>query len=483
MRNYLQEMLYALTSAYSRKDYENVKVGKPPETNIGKLFALFAWGLGIVSKSADRVKEWDDIDHAQGAVLDRYGANVGVERGAANDAVYRIFIKTKMLTQLSGGNDDYLIAMVAELLDTDYENIWLEDVFPAKKQLHIKRGNISAERLELLNQIGYSVKRAMAAGVGLPYMIVTLDEVLGISRIGGKVTDIGKTPLPVTKDAFDFQALLHAGGQMAGDALTAMPLKSDTFLFNRKLRIGGKAGRNVKSPMPCKADSLAFDRTLRIGGRLAVMSTFMVPPAEIFVVYPRPLRMRENLGGAMAFTHRMNVPAEEYIFVYPNRLVSDGRVGGTFDFVAERPIPEKVDDISFAGGVHVGGTFESIGTLRIPRMEDALAFGWAAHTGGTFENIGILPVPRLPEEYNFDRMEYVGRVGGIVERVSRVPVSVADDIHRMDPLDLEMYVGGPKEIQTSMAVPEAGSKLKTRTYRTGGQATRSVSVPIPEIKK
>lgn len=47
MKDYLSKMLNALTSAYSRKDYDNLRCGLSPETNIGKLFAVFAWGLKI----------------------------------------------------------------------------------------------------------------------------------------------------------------------------------------------------------------------------------------------------------------------------------------------------------------------------------------------------------------------------------------------------------------------------------------------------
>ena len=43
---FLSKMLYALTSAYSRKDYDNVQLGLPLETNIGKLFSILAWGAG-----------------------------------------------------------------------------------------------------------------------------------------------------------------------------------------------------------------------------------------------------------------------------------------------------------------------------------------------------------------------------------------------------------------------------------------------------
>ena len=72
----MTEMLYALTSAYSHKDYDNRRLGLPVETLIGKLFSVFAWGLDTVQEQAELIRLWDDIDHARGSVLDRYGANL-----------------------------------------------------------------------------------------------------------------------------------------------------------------------------------------------------------------------------------------------------------------------------------------------------------------------------------------------------------------------------------------------------------------------
>lgn len=87
---FLKKMLYALISAYSRKDYNNLQSSKPVETNIGKLFSLFAWGLDKVQEQADLIKLWDNLEYAQGKVLDRYGANFGVKRGGASDSIYRL---------------------------------------------------------------------------------------------------------------------------------------------------------------------------------------------------------------------------------------------------------------------------------------------------------------------------------------------------------------------------------------------------------
>lgn len=160
-------MLEMLTSAYIRSDIRNARNSLPPETNIGRLFYLIAEGFEIIYESAERVKMWDDLDNAQGVVLDRYGANFGVVRGSASDALYRIFIKVKMIAQLSGGDNDAIINAAAELLGVEYSDILLEDVYPAKIALYVDQTLLSEERLDLIEQIAYAIKRALLAGVGM----------------------------------------------------------------------------------------------------------------------------------------------------------------------------------------------------------------------------------------------------------------------------------------------------------------------------
>ena len=119
MKKYLFKMLYALTSAYTRKDYDNRHLKNPPETNIGKLFSIFAWGLDFIHEQADLIKLWDDIDNAKGTVLDRYGANFGVKRISSDDDFYRLSIRVKVIAQLSGGDTDTVIRVAGDLLGVD----------------------------------------------------------------------------------------------------------------------------------------------------------------------------------------------------------------------------------------------------------------------------------------------------------------------------------------------------------------------------
>jgi hypothetical protein len=167
VKDYLSEMLGALTSAYSSKDYHNRERGSPLETNIGKLFSIFTWGLGSVHEQAELIKLWDDIDYAKGQVLDRYGANFGVKRNGASDAFYRLMIKVKLLSQLSGGDINTVLNAAASLFGISDELITLTEVFPAKISLTVNEADLTPETLEMVIDIAAMIKRILAAGVGL----------------------------------------------------------------------------------------------------------------------------------------------------------------------------------------------------------------------------------------------------------------------------------------------------------------------------
>lgn len=164
---YISQMLEYLTGAYAREDIYNMKHSLPLETNIGRLFGTFGWGLELIREHADRIRIWDDIDNARGAVLDRYGLNFGVKRISSDDRFYRLAIKVKMLALLSGGDTDTVIRAASELLDVDPTNISYEDVFPAKIALYVDFEILSQDRRDLIESIAYAIKRILVAGVGM----------------------------------------------------------------------------------------------------------------------------------------------------------------------------------------------------------------------------------------------------------------------------------------------------------------------------
>lgn len=163
---HLSQMLEYLTGAYTREDIRNEKHGLAPTTNIGKLFGTLAWGLEIIHENADRIRLWDDLDNAQGKVLDRYGYNFGVRREGADDTFYRLLIKVKMIAMLSGGDIDTIITAASNLFNVMPDQVDVKELFPAKIWIYVDDGILDAERREAAPLIAQLMKRIAAGGVG-----------------------------------------------------------------------------------------------------------------------------------------------------------------------------------------------------------------------------------------------------------------------------------------------------------------------------
>lgn len=237
---YLEQMLDLLTGAYNRRDLWNVRKGRALETNIGKLFSLIAGGFEIIQENAELVRLWDDLENAEGKVLDRYGANFGVARGAASDALYRIFIRVKMMAQLSGGDGDTVIQAASELLGVEPSDISLKDVYPAKIALYVNQNLLSEERLELIDQIAHAIKRILVAGVGMRVYLRTYKSYRSNLAINyGGAIGAAYWTLPVSQDRCSMEDMTVSFGGFEEAAFTGLPPKSQKTVTSRQSGAGG----------------------------------------------------------------------------------------------------------------------------------------------------------------------------------------------------------------------------------------------------
>lgn len=271
--SFLSKMLYALTSAYSRKDYYNFQKALPLETNIGKLFSVLAWGLDSVQEQAELIKLWDDLDYACGSVLDRYGANFGVKRVSPDDRFYRLAIKVKMMAMLSGGDNDTVIRATGTLLDVELPNVELEDNYPARISLYVDEKLLTQDRLELIEEIAYAIKRILAASIGMRLYLRTYHTFrndLTILRCGYVVDEFLASP--VSQERESTQTL--------------------------EINYGGFAEVAFESP-PCSDNRIAYQPLKFARGAIESPRTINNPPPP-----ERTLRGQQNgAGGAICYTH------------------------------------------------------------------------------------------------------------------------------------------------------------------------------------
>ena len=152
----LLNMLDKLPGAYS----------KDPDSNIGRLFQLFAAALGGAEDALRTVELWRDLDSACGTTLDRIGGNFGIARDGVSDSLYRLLIKTKVTALLADGDVDTIITATSLLFHVNPTEITLEERFPARIRVIVDETEMAPEHMQLSGSAASVVKRIAAAGIG-----------------------------------------------------------------------------------------------------------------------------------------------------------------------------------------------------------------------------------------------------------------------------------------------------------------------------
>lgn len=147
---------------------------KNPNSNLGKLLTIFAEQFREVEETFETIEAWRDIDKAKGTTLDLIGGNVVQKRGAASDEVYRIMIKSKIARNLSKGDVNTIIRVIALAIGADYSEIEIRQKFndplePEPAALSLMRlpiGRLNTSGIEL-SQFVQIIQKTVAAGVNV----------------------------------------------------------------------------------------------------------------------------------------------------------------------------------------------------------------------------------------------------------------------------------------------------------------------------
>lgn len=145
---------------------------KRPDSNLSKLISIFSEELMNFKETNDRILEWRSIDQAQGEALNLIGENINQARGAANDEVYRILLKSKIARSLSDGSINMIIQVLSIALSTEPSEIkivekWTDSSTPEPAAISVIELPIAALNAAGLDpvQFGRIVQRTVAAGV------------------------------------------------------------------------------------------------------------------------------------------------------------------------------------------------------------------------------------------------------------------------------------------------------------------------------
>lgn len=361
MNKILRDMLYKLTSPYIRTDLERVDREQSVQTNIGKLFSLFAGGLELIGENAQRVRDWDNIENAQGATLDRYGANCGVKRFSQSDELYRLAIKVKVLSQLSGGDADTMIRAASDLLGLDEADLTYKEYFPAKIGIHFDWNQLSDERKELIDPIAESLKRLAVAGVGFK-VYPTTTSTMPTSQIGIRSTlwySVMETRLPNVELAqgamYDRIGIRAGHGTLSTTGpLTDIPPKE--YDFRGKVRLGDGFRTEYQTTLLDARPEYDFGSRISVGAAMRGEATTDLPEGR---------------------------PDFHYCFKFS--------LAGGFQSVSQDGFPTMEPEYHFEGSEPFA-----------PTPEEPLEFGGKLRLASDFTSQGETAVPTARPDYSFD---------------------------------------------------------------------------------
>ncbi|MGY4689356.1 hypothetical protein [Salibacterium sp. K-3] len=145
---------------------------KNPNSNIAKIISLVMSQLDELTATFERIEAWRAIDNAEGRTLDDIGLDLNQYRGTATDEIYRILLKSKTARDMSEGNTNTVINVLAMAIDADPSEIGISETWMDEDNPEPAGINVIEIPIERLNAVGMSgdqfiqfVAGSVAAGV------------------------------------------------------------------------------------------------------------------------------------------------------------------------------------------------------------------------------------------------------------------------------------------------------------------------------
>ena len=182
MYGFLEKMCGIFSSAYNTGSHSNIR----------KILSIVAHGYEQLYAALMEVEASRDIDNAVGVTLDKAGKNVGVFRNGMTDGLYRVYIKNKIQSSVSGADIDTVIVCVASLFGLSAYDVQLIETFPASVSVSIPEeavlslGGSYSERAEIARQF---VRKIVASGIGVDLRLISTPKTSAKVVSGGAMVE------------------------------------------------------------------------------------------------------------------------------------------------------------------------------------------------------------------------------------------------------------------------------------------------------
>ena len=172
------------------KKYFTSNYDKRPESNFSKIVKIISDELDDIKNTFHDIEDINDIDKAEGQVLDIIGGNISQYRGGLRDEIYRVMIRTKLRRNKADGTLADIVTTLSQALGVAESSIILkedEDAdFPIINEVQVPISSLA--RLAMTSvQLGQFINSIIAAGVQLEVIIFIGSFSLGGLSLEGEI--------------------------------------------------------------------------------------------------------------------------------------------------------------------------------------------------------------------------------------------------------------------------------------------------------
>lgn len=189
-------------------------------SNNWKLSKFFTDGLDQTKDTLEQIDSYRNVDNAEGKALDKLGDKYGVKRGPADDAFYRMMIRSKIANRKGDTTVNGILRTMQNALGIDVKGVKIGPVYHdgVQEPLSLRLSNVplSFARSEFEQEFMLrQIESIIAVGVRLQDLQFII-PISGSFGVGGGVATAYSFTLDDSKD-YDFET--HFKGITLGGSL------------------------------------------------------------------------------------------------------------------------------------------------------------------------------------------------------------------------------------------------------------------------
>lgn len=151
--------------------------------NMGKFARFIADGFTEIKLTLESIETYRNIDASKGKLLDRLGEKYGVERGQADDAFYRIMLKSKIAARSGDTTVNGILATIKNALGVDVKGINITKVSGEPNAINIENVPVDFAKTEWeRNYLISRIEATAALGVRVNHVTFT-DSTGGVVQV------------------------------------------------------------------------------------------------------------------------------------------------------------------------------------------------------------------------------------------------------------------------------------------------------------